>query len=177
MRAVVEPAAETARREPAPTLDDEDMFIFSRHSDLDPAEKQFLQAANVFDRAGARVVAQALPPCTADGRVIDHEYSVHPPQLEASYAATVAALGERGALSEVFQSSHGFHVALLLEVTPERKPSKDERLAGMRDELLQVRAKRANRQLLERLRDEAGVSVPTNIDAILAQVAARAEVP
>jgi parvulin-like peptidyl-prolyl isomerase len=89
----------------------------------------------------------------------------------------MAALGERGALSEVFQTPFGFHVALLLERTPERKRSKAERLEGLKDEILVVRAKRAKRALLERLRADAGITLPTNVDAILARAASRAEEP
>ena len=175
MRGAVKPAAETARREPAPALDEEAMFTFSRHRDSDPAEKQFIEAAEAFDHGDASVVVQALPPCTADGWVIDHESSVAPQHFDEEFAAAVASLGERGTLSEVFATPFGFHVALLLEVTPERKPARSERLEGLKPEILQVRAKRAKRALLERLRGDNAVSLPTNVDAILAQVVVRAE--
>jgi peptidyl-prolyl cis-trans isomerase C len=165
LREAVIPIAERAKKETAPELDEGEMFR-QKHPHPDPIVKPWKEAIEDQDHEGLSVVAQPLPPITAEGRVIESGVA-DAGAFDENFAREASALDERGALTDVFETYAGYHVAMLLEVTPPKRLPRAERLARLRDEILRVRALRRRRSLLKRLREDRDVEMPTNLDALL----------
>lgn len=168
IREAVLALASRAREEPAPELDEDAMFRTAR-THPDPVVAAWKQAVEAEEHRGMSVVAQPLPPITAEGRPIEHGV-IDSGGFDENFARQVAKLENRGDMTDVFPSSAGYHVAMLLETTPPRRASRQERLEGLRDEILRVRALRRRRELLEGLRERTDVEEPSNVDALLSQV-------
>ena len=166
--AAVQSVAEQARLSTPPERDERQMF--SKGSVEYPIERAFIDVVDAVDAAGFTVKPQSLHPITHDGRPIDHNLPLVVSYYDERYAAASAALQNRGDLTPVFRSYAGWHVAMLVERTPERRATRQERLAGLRDEIIRVRAKRARAALLQRLRGSTKVSIPHQADSRLAQV-------
>lgn len=163
------PTAERARQVPAPELDGQAMFrATADHPDEIVAV--WKDAVDSVDHGSLDVLAQPLPPITAEGRPIDHDNPLNPNLFDETFTREASALSERGDLTGVFRSYAGFHVAMLLEVTPPRRLDRQARLEGLRDEILRVRALRERRALLEQLRERSPVERPMNVDALLSLV-------
>lgn len=113
---------------------------------------------------GFEIIAEELPPVTADGRVIEPGGFTFAPE----FAAAAAALSRRGDLSPPVASPFGLHIILLLERTPPRTRSADERRKLVVRDVVAQRARAAEATLLERLRKQA--SVDPMADAALALV-------
>jgi len=61
-------------------------------------------------------------------------------------------------------------VIMLLEITPEKRASKDECLAATRDEILRLRAGKTRDEILARMTEQLGVEVATNAEALMTRV-------
>lgn len=169
LREALEPIAEQARREPAPELDEDAMFRpVAPHPDSIVAA--WKDAVDAVDHGDLDVLAQPLPPITAEGRPIDHTNPLNPNLFDEEFTRQAAAMSRRGDLTGVFRSYAGFHVAMLLEITPARRLGREERLEALHDEILRVRGLRARRALLERLREGSPIERPMNVDALLSLV-------
>jgi len=166
LRELVIPIAELARREPAPARTEEGMFTMGSLP-ADPVDKPFEEAVESVDHAGFDVLAQVVHPITADGRPIGHQMPLEVNYYDPTYAKETAALSQRGDLTGVISSYAGYHVAMLLEVTPARRASEEERRVGLRDEIIQVRMRRAHAGLLKELRTKGQVEVPVNATSAL----------
>jgi hypothetical protein len=169
LREAIVAVANRAEHEPAPVRNDDEMFTIGT-GPKDIIEEPFLEAVKAVDAGGLSVIAQVLHPITADGRPIDHEQPLAVTYYDAEFARQTAALDERGAITPVFRSYAGYHAAVLLDITPERRASRRERIDALRDAIVMVRAKRAKRVLLERLR--LGTEVPPNSNALLSLIGA-----
>jgi parvulin-like peptidyl-prolyl isomerase len=70
----------------------------------------------------------------------------------------------------VVETPFGYHVIMLVEVTPAHRLSKAERLDALRAEILRVRGLRAKRALLEKLKADTKIDIASNQDALLGQI-------
>ena len=137
----------------------------------DPMVARFKDAATAaFERVKAQVgadielVAEGLPPVTAEGRVVTPQSG----GFDETFARVAAALRARGDLSVPTETPFGVHVILLLERLPAHVVPAEERRALLREEVISARATRLREQLLERLR--AGMEIDRSADALLALV-------
>jgi peptidyl-prolyl cis-trans isomerase C len=130
----------------------------------DPLIALFKARVASVPRDGFEIVAEELPPVTADGRVLEPGGFTFAPE----FAAAAAALTRRGDLSPPVLSPFGFHVILLLERTPPRAVPADERRKLVLRDVIAQRARAAEASLLERLREQT--SVDPTVDAALALV-------
>ncbi|KYF86285.1 hypothetical protein BE18_01445 [Sorangium cellulosum] len=110
---------------------------------------------------GLEVVAEALPPVTAAGRVL----SPAPQHFDVEFSRAAAALNARGDLSAPVASSFGVHVIMLLERIPAQVVPVEERRGLVRDEVVTDRARAAQAKLLEVLRREP--KIVGGVDALL----------
>lgn len=130
----------------------------------DAAVAPFKLAVGSVPHQGLEVITEELPPVSADARVLSPEGS----RFDPDFARAAAALDQRGQLSPPVVSAFGIHVIMLLEKTPERFPSKDERLALLTPEIMSRRARRLEQALLAPARESAEVDL--SADALLALV-------
>ncbi len=130
----------------------------------DPLAAAFTRAADAVPHVGFETKLQTLKPVAADGRVLDPSGGNYHPE----FAAAAATLKERGELSKVTSSPSGMHVIMLLAHTPARRVPEPERRAGLRDEIVNGRARASLDKLLAGARARA--SRAADADALLAQV-------
>jgi peptidyl-prolyl cis-trans isomerase C len=119
---------------------------------LSAAFRQMVPAVASRD-PGLQVVIEPLPPVAASGRLLVSGDE----RLDEAFARAAAALPERGALSPVVESSHGAHVILLLERTPAVVLQGPARLARLRDDIVNERARAAQKQLLAGLKAQSSI--------------------
>ncbi len=169
IRQALVPVADEARGTAPPAYDEEAMFRLGSDPP-DPAKAPWEAAVASVDPEGFRVLPQVVQPITADGLPIDHDQPLDASYFDETYAAEVAKLAARGDMTPVFRSYAGFHTAMLLENTPDKRVGRAERLVALRDDILRNRARRARRALLERIAADTRVEVPVNADALLALV-------
>lgn len=139
----------------------------------DPMVAKFKDAATAaFERIKATIergadmelVAEGLPPVSADGRVLTPQ----PGGFDEKFARTAAALRTRGELSPPTETQFGVHVIMLLERLPGHTVPVEERRALLREEVVTARATKLRDELLGRLR--AGLEIDRSADALLALV-------
>jgi peptidyl-prolyl cis-trans isomerase C len=113
--------------------------------DPDPLSAAFRGiAAEVPVPAGLEVKVEPLPVISAEGRV----FTPGDQRMDPSFAKGAAALAERGSLSGLVESSFGVHVIMLLERTPPQRLDGEARVARLRDDIVNERARAAQRALL-----------------------------
>ncbi|MCC6526952.1 MAG: hypothetical protein IT373_30170 [Polyangiaceae bacterium] len=169
--AAVVRVGERARTTPIPERSDELLLDFrARTRPRDPVVALFERAVVEATSGDPTVRIEALPFVAADGRIIDRQAG-EGDSFAPEFAAAAAALPERGAVSPVVPSPHGYHVILLLEKVPAVRLTDAERRLRLGDLILQVRARRAERALLARLSDAARPEVATNAEALLELIA------
>ena len=161
--------ARQAREEGAPTLIEADVFAGASSAQSDPIRPRFEEVAEQAGRGDQRVSVHLEPPVAADGTVVASGMQPDNRAYDQAFASAAAALVERGDLSEVVQTSHGYHVIMLLGVVPEKRVPAEVRRRELSREILRVRGLRAQRALLERLAAERGVEIADNHAAILEQ--------
>lgn len=122
--------------------------------DPDPLSAAFRLAAAAVPTGGLQVNIEPLLPVTAAGRllVVGDEY------LDEGFARAAAALPARGALSPVVESRFGAHVILLLERTPAVVLQGEARVARLRDDIVNERARAAEKRLLAGLKEQRSVA-------------------
>lgn len=173
----VGPAAEDARRTAPPPLDEESMFIRGAGY-RDAASKRFQELAKSVKQGSGKfqVRVEELPPLTEDAMGIAHGTDRRDPMgFDVTFVRAVYALDDvRGALSEVVETQAGFHVIMLVEVTPGKHLTRDERIEKLGAEIRRVRAMRAQRTLLGELGTRR-VEVAPNVPALLSQVVVTGE--
>jgi peptidyl-prolyl cis-trans isomerase C len=138
----------------------------------DPVVAKFKEAATAsFERAKAQsgradleLVAEGLPPVSADGRVLTPQ----PGAFDETFARTASKLQARGDLSAPTETQFGVHVIMLLERLPGHVVPAEERRALLREEVVAMRATALRDRLLEQLR--AGLEIDRSADALLALV-------
>ncbi|APR86922.1 hypothetical protein A7982_12271 [Minicystis rosea] len=123
--------------------------------DPDPLSSAFRVAASAVPRDNLEVTIQPLPPVAADTRVLQAGGG----NFDPAYAAAALALPARGALSQIVESSFGFHVILLLEKIPAQILEGEARVARLRDDIVNERARAAEKRLLTGLKPR-GAATP-----------------
>lgn len=163
LRAVADAAVAVAQKQPPQTADERAMFRTAERPQ-DPAVDPFIKAVKAVPRDGLRVTAEDLPAVATDGRVINAgSRSV----FRGPFVAAAFALARRGDLSGVVQTDDGYHVIMLLEKTPEKFLSRDERLDVLGDKIQRRRGSMARKKLLDQLRGATPPELTGNVDALL----------
>jgi hypothetical protein len=154
IRAAVVPISERAATMPA--IEGMSMAAprTASQDDPDPLAAAFRVAATAVPAGGLQVVAESLPPVTAAGRLLIPGDE----RLEEGFARDAASLSARGALSPVVESPYGAHVIMLLERTPAIQLLGDARLARLRDDIVNERARAAEKRLLAGLKPQSSVA-------------------
>jgi parvulin-like peptidyl-prolyl isomerase len=137
------------------------------------SESELIRVASAFPGEGFEIRAEALPFVTADGRVLerrDATFVSKPGAFDVDFAKAANAIAEPGQLTAAVKSAFGYHVIRLEEralgsVVPEAElPSLVE------EEVRQRRAKRARRELIERLRAASTIQVERAAEQLTTQV-------
>lgn len=123
----------------------------------------FESRAKAFSGKGIELRIESLDPVSADGRLL----SASGGALVRPFAAAAAQLVAVGDQSPVVETEFGYHVMQLLERTPAKRVSLEQRRALLRDEIIATRAKDASAALLERLRQERETEVERSAGALM----------
>lgn len=123
----------------------------------------FERRAKAISGEGIELRIESLDPVAADGRVL----SASGGELVGPFAAAAARLAAVGDQSAVTETEFGYHVMQLLERTPAKRMSLEQRRALLRDEIVATRAKDASASLLERLRKERAIEVERSASALM----------
>jgi len=159
IRAAVEPIAARAAEMPLPEDAPRAGPRVGPNNDPDPLSAAFRKAVLPFLSEGIEIVVEPLPPVAADARVL----VPGPDQwFDLDFAKAAAALPARGALSPLVTSQFGVHVILLLERTPAQVLTDRARAARLFDDIVNERARAAQRDLLapRRLQVEITADAP-----------------
>jgi parvulin-like peptidyl-prolyl isomerase len=87
-----------------------------------------------------------------------------------AFAEAANAIAAEGTTSPVVRTSYGFHVILLEEKLPERKPSLAERRVLVAAHLARERARELAEKEVTRLKSASRIEVSRAADALTAQV-------
>jgi peptidyl-prolyl cis-trans isomerase C len=137
------------------------------NSDPDPLSAAFRKAVLEVPTDGLEVVAEPLPPVSAEARVLvpgDNWF-------DQDFARAASTLKERGDLSPLVTSTFGVHVILLLERTPPNVLTGEARAARLFDDIVNERARAAQKRLLAPLRAQARVEIAADAQALISLVA------
>jgi peptidyl-prolyl cis-trans isomerase C len=155
VRAAVLPVSERAATLPPVEGAPPSSARLTADDDPDPLSAAFRRAAaTVRADGGLTVRIEPLATVAADGRLLAPGGEFYLPE----FARAAAALPARGALSPVVTSPAGLHVILLLERTPALVLTGAARVARLRDDIVNERARAADRQLLASLRPRASIA-------------------
>ncbi|MFT3765013.1 MAG: peptidyl-prolyl cis-trans isomerase [Minicystis sp.] len=122
--------------------------------DPDPLSGAFRKEATAVPRDGFDVTVEPLPAIAVDGRVL----APGGERFDTGFAAAASALAARGALSPVVESPFGYHVILLLERSPAQILTGEARTKRLFDDIVNDRARAAEKRLLTSLRPRGGAS-------------------
>lgn len=165
--AAVVPVSEGAGELPLP--EGAPLPVMRQHpsDDPDPLSAAFRKAAFAVPHPGIEVLVEPLPAVAADARVL----SPGGQRFDPEFARAASSLASRGALSPLFESSFGMHVVMLLERTPAHVLEGEARFARLRDDIVNERARAADKKLLAALRVEASVSpqAPGLLDLVVVE--------
>lgn len=122
--------------------------------DPDPLSDAFREAVAKVPPGGLEVKAEPLPAVTAGGRLL----AAGDGRLDEDFTRAAVALSARGSLSPVVESRFGAHVILLLERTPAVVLDHEARLAKLRDDIVNERARTAQKRLLAGFQERRSVA-------------------
>lgn len=137
------------------------------------SEDELIRLAGAFPGEGFEIRAEALPFVTADGRVLmrrEGGFVAQSGPFDAEFARGANALLTPGQLSGPVKSAFGYHVIRLEERAAGNVVPQAELKALLGDEVMQRRAKRARRELVDRLRGSVRVQLERAADELTAQV-------
>jgi len=134
--------------------------------------RDFFARAAAVPRAGLELRAERLPPVAADGRVVPatEPRRGDPTHFEAAFAQAANAIAAEGTTSPVVRTSYGFHVILLEETLPERKPALAERRVLVAAYLARERARELTEKEVGRLTSASRIEVSRAAETLTAQV-------
>jgi peptidyl-prolyl cis-trans isomerase C len=135
----------------------------------DPDE--FIEKAKAVDAQGLKLIAQKLPPVTADGRQADVK-NRPPPGVDATrfdpgFVSAVSRLNTVGEQVGSVRSSFGTHVVMLLEIQSALVLPAERRRALLTEEIRTVRVKTRLDDLILRLSSATPNAVERNAETIL----------
>jgi peptidyl-prolyl cis-trans isomerase C len=155
IRAAVRPIAEQAAAVPLPEGAPAPNRRIAPQDDPDPLSGAFRRVASAVPHDGVEVVVEPLPPVAADGRLL---VPGNEAPLDRGFAEAAFALPARGALSPITASPFGLHVILLLERTPPSVLTGEARRARLLVDVVNERARAADKKLLARWQDLRAVA-------------------
>jgi len=134
--------------------------------------REFFARAAAVPRGELELRAERLPPVAADGRVVPlaEPRRGDPGQFEVAFARAANAIAVEGATSPVVRTSYGFHVILLEEKLPERRPSLGERRVLVAAHLARERARELVEKEVARLRSASRIEVSRAAEQLTARV-------
>jgi hypothetical protein len=123
----------------------------------------FIERAQSFAVAGAKVTAERLPPVTADGRTMILDGNGEPVDegepFDADFARGAHQIKIIGGQSNIVRTRFGWHVILLESRVPSKHISLEERRSRLAADILRQRAKERSERLIAELRQRATISV------------------
>jgi len=126
-------------------------------------EQTFLDRARSFPSGNLQVVAESLPPVTADGRTFSLDAHGKPdapgPSFDPAFAKAANALEHVGAQSGLVRSSFGWHVILLVQRYEAHQVSTERRRVLLAEPIYSRRAAKAVEGLLDRARRSRPIAV------------------
>lgn len=135
-------------------------------------EDAFIEKAKAVSSNGLEVVAEKLPPISADGRVVDLQNppppGQDPGQFDRTFARAVFEISKEHELTGPVATPFGMHVIMLTAMQPEHRVPLEERRQMLRDEILAARAREQLEALTAQLRQRHPVEVERNAGAIMA---------
>jgi len=137
------------------------------------SESELIAIAGAFPADGFEIRAEALPFVTADARVMERRdggFVAQPGTFDPEFARAAVNLTEVGQLSGVVKSAFGYHVIRLEERAPGSIVDGPELSQLLGDEVRLRRAKRARRELVDRLRAAKAIHVERAVEELTAQV-------
>jgi peptidyl-prolyl cis-trans isomerase C len=138
--------------------------------------EEFQQRAEAVERGGIELVVERLTPVAADGKQVWTDERPPPGTPDQYYVkefgAAAARLQQPLDITPVFPTYFGWHVAMAIEVFPEKRVPLDERRKALSDEAIGDRMKALEEPLLEKLRGEW----PVQLDRAAAQLTALVDV-
>ena len=126
-----------------------------------PTPAEFLSRARDVPPGGLVVRAEAVPPVSVDGRMVDPDAPARsePQRFDLAFARAAHALGRVGDQSPVVRSQFGYHVIMLIERLEERRLPAEEGRRLLENDVLTERAKRLLEEMLNHLRTSGRVEV------------------
>jgi hypothetical protein len=116
----------------------------------------FIEKVRAIPTAGLKVVVEALPPVTADGRSFEVDSSGNPAveagRFDSDFAQAASRLKEPGTQSGIVRTRFGFHVLLLEERIRGYTMPLDERRKRLWPDVLRQRAQGVTTRLLDERR-------------------------
>jgi peptidyl-prolyl cis-trans isomerase C len=134
---------------------------------------ELMRLARAVPADGLKVVAEALPLVTGDGRVlaaVDGGFRAGGSKFDADFAKAANAIAEPGQLSPVVKSAFGYHVIRLEERVPAASFSEEALRERLQAEVVTRRARRAKRELVERLRRDSPVQLERAFDDLTGRI-------
>lgn len=137
------------------------------------SEAELLEVARAFPGEGFEIRAETLPFVTADARIFERQgggFVDLPGGFDDDFARGANALTEPGQLSGVVKGKFGYHIIRLEERAAPSVVGEAELGALFGDEVIQRRARRARRELVEKLRAASAIHVERAVDELTAHV-------
>jgi hypothetical protein len=135
--------------------------------------EELIRVAEAFPAGGFKIVAQALPFVTVDGRTFQR----HDPGFVASkggfdldFARAANAIDQPGRLSPIVKTAFGYHVIRLDERLTGVSVAQPELLALLGPEVQTRRAARARTELLEKLHKASAIQLDRAVDELTAHI-------
>ncbi len=139
-----------------------------------PDPDGFLRAARGVDPGQLTVVAESLPPLTADGRSYGIDEAGKPttegPRFDLTFARAAHHLREPGEISPLVRTNFGFHAIRLDRVLDAHRIPLEQRRSLLQKEAMEERGRSALRTLIETLRSRAQIVVESQAAGRTAQV-------
>jgi len=178
IRSTAEPMVREAAGTPPPARSGRDVFLERPEIEEDRISLRFRTAVETLGHGDLNVRFESLGVISEDGRSLHYGKSPWD-RMNESFAHAAAQLRTRGDLSPIVETSleadgktlRGYHIIALLEQTPPHRLEPAERVAFLRPEILESRARDAQAQLLDNARQRARIQVERNAPALLESLA------